>query len=34
MDKRKPLPINSELKEYDIKMRKSIADEKKYGIRF
>ena len=28
MYKRNPLPINPELKEYAVKMRKSIADEK------
>ena len=29
MDKRKPLPINSELKEYAVKMRKNMTDEEK-----
>ena len=29
MDKRKPLPINSELKEYAVEMRKNMTDEEK-----
>ena len=29
MDKRKPLPINPELKEYAVKMRKNMTDEEK-----
>ena len=29
MDKRKPLPINSELKEYAVKMRKNMTGEEK-----
>ena len=28
MDKRKPLPINPALKEYAVKMRKNMTDEK------
>ena len=29
MDKRKPLPINPELKEYAVEMRKNMTDEEK-----
>ena len=29
MDKRKPLPLNSELKEYAVEMRKNMTDEEK-----
>ena len=29
MNKRKPLPINPELKEYAVKMRKNMTDEEK-----
>lgn len=33
MDKRKPLPLNSNLKEYAVKMRKNMTDEEK-KVRF
>ena len=29
MDKRKPLPINPELKKYAVEMRKNMTDEEK-----
>ena len=35
MNKRKPLPINLELKEHATKMRKNMTDEEKlFGFRF